>query len=1471
MSSTGQALGYVVGAVIGFFIPGSYVLLGAAIGGAIGAALDPPKGPKIEGPRLSDTQQQTSAYGAQISRIYANCATFCNVFWIENNAIKEVSKTESQGGKGGGGAETTTYSYYGTFAAGICSVPVGESKVLGRIWLRGKLFYDPTDASLGAQFENGSAENYFSFYSGADSQLPDDRMQAALGIDSTPAYRGLCYIVFKDLPLDDYGNSIIGTQIKIEVISAATTISPERIVDVREGAFVPFNPGNGPYNPRIENSIFKISRGTREIEITADGTLIADNGGGSSGAFLVGTLGNSTVEFVLNGLATGDFKIGGVTFLQKTGGTTDEFQGAAVSLDGTRLYVLRYDGSTMYLDIYDSDVSLLSSQPTSVLGYLNNTQYPAVPGSGEGFCVESDAGIIWRANPYIYVNPVWAYQINSDGTTTYLFSINQPTNLAGPYGTRIAMAAKDGLMYVASNGGSFSVYSRRVVVTASNTTLGAIVSAECLSSGLLESSDIDVTALAQVVRGYKVSNTASIRSAIEPLRACWPFDVVPSGYKIKFVPRGGSSVATIDSLELDAREGSSANGVQITHSREMATQLPRRVEITYIDADREYDIGPPGVAERTNTDATGVELVELPIVLSADEAQGKAQVLLYLRWLERHDLSFILPPTRLNIEVPDVVTITAPDATYLTRLIETTTLPDGRIEAKAKLSSTTIYTPNAVGQAGTDVGQSLVYGGPARVALLDIPCLTSAMDAYGMAVGMTGYYSGWPGGTLVKSDDNWQSWSALEGFPAPGVTIGSAINALSSGRTDIKDATNILSAYLPNTALTNVTELQMWNGANHFAVGAHGRWEILAAQTIVEQADGSFYLSNLMRGRFGTEWAMSLHEVGDAVVHLDPALLEFVGLQISALGIQKSYRAVSKGELVSSATDVPFTWEGENLTPLAPIQVKGSKNASNDWAITWTRRTRTPVEPLSGVNAPMAESSEAYEVEIWSDANYTTIVRTITGLTSASATYTSAQQVIDFGSVQKYFYVKVYQLSSVVGRGYPAVASVGPIHLINLKSLMHFDDTSGYSSYRVLGLHCDGANGSTTFTDVTGKTVTAVGNVQISTAQYPSLTGKTSSAYFDGTGDYLTVPDGADWILGSGAFTIRARIRFSAYANNDAGVYNATIVSQDSYSSRAFVLQVNGTASSYTQLSFIGFQTSVDYTQVASNFTFSLNQWYIIEACRSSNLVYLFVDGTLLNPGGTAFSRTIQDSTNTLKIGAQIYDGTHPSYFPGYLSEVEIYKGVALNTADYTPPSEPFSDSWSPTDLAGNTTSVVGSASIVTDADAFGGKCLQANQLSSYVSTPTIDLSSLHWTIECFIKPDALPASTYMGIFDYSSGSDGAGGLCAVLRYDGLVMCSFVYGVQIWAGTVAVGQRKHMFIQRSGNTIYIGSGGTVGTNIDIASTSFVGNKAFRIGYANVTYLETKAIKIDEWRVTSGEAKYPTSGTYTIPTIPFPDP
>jgi hypothetical protein len=88
------------------------------------------------------------------------------------------------------------------------------------------------------------------------------------------------------------------------------------------------------------------------------------------------------------------------------------------------------------------------------------------------------------------------------------------------------------------------------------------------------------------------------------------------------------------------------------------------------------------------------------------------------------------------------------------------------------------------------------------------------------------------------------------------------------------------------------------------------------------------------------------------------------------------------------------------------------------------RRGRISGEWRSGASVPLSEETEAYEVEIFEDDTYATVVRTITGITSQTTTYSAADQTTDFGSPQSTIYFRVYQRSAVVGRGHPADGSV---------------------------------------------------------------------------------------------------------------------------------------------------------------------------------------------------------------------------------------------------------------------------------------------------------------------------------------------------------------------------------------------------------------------------------------------------------------
>jgi hypothetical protein len=115
---------------------------------------------------------------------------------------------------------------------------------------------------------------------------------------------------------------------------------------------------------------------------------------------------------------------------------------------------------------------------------------------------------------------------------------------------------------------------------------------------------------------------------------------------------------------------------------------------------------------------------------------------------------------------------------------------------------------------------------------------------------------------------------------------------------------------------------------------------------------------------------------------------------------------IRSGEILHTSNFTPPSAEIVDPTP-----------GSNNLALTWSRRTRLATNFSNG-NVPLGEVSEAYEVDIFTDSTYSVVARTIGNLSTPAATYSAADQLEDFGSVQSTIYVRVYQISQAVGRGY---------------------------------------------------------------------------------------------------------------------------------------------------------------------------------------------------------------------------------------------------------------------------------------------------------------------------------------------------------------------------------------------------------------------------------------------------------------------
>ena len=215
---------------------------------------------------------------------------------------------------------------------------------------------------------------------------------------------------------------------------------------------------------------------------------------------------------------------------------------------------------------------------------------------------------------------------------------------------------------------------------------------------------------------------------------------------------------------------------------------------------------------------------------------------------------------------------------------------------------------------------------------------------------------------------------------------------------------------------------------------------------------------------------------------------------------------------------------------------------------------------------------------------------------------------------------------------------------------------SGIDNYTKLLLHCDGTDASTTFIDsALGKAVTAVGNAQIDTAQKVFGTG---SGLFDGTGDYLTTPDHADWYFGTGDFTIDFWVRWNG---TPSGYF--TMLGQDTDSSNRWNLQWYPN-NLYFRV-YNGGDAIITHTKAWAPVK---DTWYHVAVVRNGTTFNSYIGGTSI--GSTTDADSIPDFTGALWIcGSETYG----EYGNGWMDEIRISKGIARWTANFTPPISAYS------------------------------------------------------------------------------------------------------------------------------------------------------------------------------------------------------
>ncbi|MDX1922686.1 MAG: phage tail protein [Alphaproteobacteria bacterium] len=607
-----------------------------------------------------------------------------------------------------------------------------------------------------------------------------------------------------------------------------------------------------------------------------------------------------------------------------------------------------------------------------------------------------------------------SYRYGEIAVTATGFSLTTASTLVtGSYsGTlnNFSLYPVDATRFVVQATGGSGIISRIALIerAAAEQNLSAIV-ADILTRAGYVGSDYDVSALGNSsVQGYVVDDVSSARAALEPLQAYQPFDLIETDGILKAKIYSAAINITVPESEVRASPEKQDQPPALQTTRGQELDLPREVSVDYLDPALDFQRGSQR-ARRIASNAMAVETMRLPVVCPAQKAKQIAESQLYRRWAERSEHELYINRNYAPLDTGDVISFSG-QALRITHINQ----QGGVLKTQAVPISDLVLNSSAIADGGKGVSRDMLSLISSTLCLIDAGLLQAEDDQPGFYVAMSGS-AAWPGASLMRSTDG-SNYAVQDSFSLP-ATIGLATTVLPPRPVHYMDRASTVTVALLRGNLSSCSSADLFNGSNAALLGD----EIIQFQNANLNADGTVTLSNLLRGRKGSEGATSTHITGERFVLLQPATVHFLPLNSSDRGRTFYYRAASIGQDVHDVADTVFVPQINNLKPLAPCHVTANRNSSLDITLAWKRRARSNSEWIDLIDVPLDETSELYDVEIM---NGSTVVRSFLNQPSPMLTYTAAQQIADFGAAQSTVTINIYQLSARFGRGNPAIATV---------------------------------------------------------------------------------------------------------------------------------------------------------------------------------------------------------------------------------------------------------------------------------------------------------------------------------------------------------------------------------------------------------------------------------------------------------------
>jgi len=419
-------------------------------------------------------------------------------------------------------------------------------------------------------------------------------------------------------------------------------------------------------------------------------------------------------------------------------------------------------------------------------------------------------------------------------------------------------------------------------------------------------------------------------------------------------------------------------------------------------------------------------------------------------------------------------------------------------------------------------------------------------------------------------------------------------------------------------------------------------------------------------------------------------------------------------------------------------------------------------------------------------------------------------------------------------------------------------------------------------------TITANGNAtpKLANPFTDTVTGPTpytaatygGSAYFDGTGDYLTVPDSALLEPGSNNFTVECWFYMTG-ANPTNGAVLFSKANTSSYGPITVGFTSTGAGSGITALSSATGSTWGITLLGTATATTLRNSWNHVAYVRNGNVFTLYLNGAVAATTTNAIGALV-NNTELVRFGQTNFTATD---FPGFISNLRYVVGTAVYTGPFVPPAAPVTAvantqlllNGTNAGIFDNTTvnnlETIGSAQVSTSVVKYGTGSISFNGLNSIVYEPSnivYGYGTGDFTIEFWVRLNSTSTQTIFSNITLASGLSVAPHIyyqnASSIRY-------YVNGAdRITGSALNINQWYHIAVCRSGTSTKMFIDGVQAGSTYTDTNNYGSSNPLILGdYASPpTQASLLNGYLDDIRVTRGVARY--TANFTPPAAAFPN-